>query len=155
MQEAAENEMEIHDDSPEAVEVALEFMYTLNYDQTIEPKAPKDDKIQRAQLAMDVYAVADKYRITHLLPSAAEDFRKVFSNTIDEQAIEAIIRAHYDINTQCGHAIGELIAATVAQNHCFFRRKDGFTALLRTVPGFASDIALYAHEKGMFKEYQF
>ena len=104
---------------------------------------------------MDLYAVADKYQIRHLLSPAAEDFRTVFGKTRDEEALEAIIRAHYDINTQCGHAIGELIAATVAQNQYTFRQGDHFTALLRTVPGFASDVALYAQGKNMFSGYSF
>jgi len=127
-------------------------MYTLDYEQdTLAFSTAKDEKIRRAKFAMDLYAVADKYQITRMIPPAAEDFRTVFGYTTDADSLEAIIRAHYDIHTQCGHAIGELIASTLFEKHHSFRQSDEFPPLLRSIPGFASDVALFAHQKGMFK----
>jgi hypothetical protein len=98
LQEATASEMELHDDDPDHFEIALKFMYTLEYD-----AAAIDTKVGAAQnlkkmIIIGLYTVADKYDVHRLIVPAGNQFNKIFIVEADHDVLETVIRAYSRIS---------------------------------------------------------
>jgi hypothetical protein len=146
--------VELGGDDPAHFEFAIKFMYTLDYHTAgaeAEAEAAPDAQLTRLQFIIGVGKVAQKYKIPTLLKHAIDDLVTRVNNIKDIALLEPILTVYYSKDVSPGTQIGEILTNASVLTHRGFSRTPRFSALLRELPGYGSDVAIAMHAWGMFK----
>jgi hypothetical protein len=144
--------MELYDDEPDSFELALKFIYTLDYDKSTIETMAGDNKIKRTLIAQGVYQVADKYDITRLYAPASDDVLATLKSTPDSkfEILRKVIRSHYETCSGTDTPMGKAIISVMLEDRRNFMREEDFEVIMQSFPAFTVDIALNHKREGMF-----
>jgi len=116
----------------------IEFLYTSRY--TLDEKPNLDDLKVHAEL----YAIADKYEITHLASEAKLRYCKVIQTLWDPGAFLNSIHSIYDLTSDTNRGLRDIVVACVRRRRRELSHGDEIPALFRNVchdvPAFSADM---------------
>lgn len=146
--------MELYDDDPDHFEVALKFIYTVEYDKSAIGTMAGDDKIRRVLIPMGIYTIADKYEITRLRSPVCDDVVATLHSTSDHnfEILRTVITAYYDSEHGCSAdtRMGRLITSFLLEHRRDFLKSNDFDNIMEKFPWFAVDIVLESKRQGVF-----
>lgn len=163
MQEASSEVIEFRDDDPHHFEVALKFLYTGTYDETLVAKHISDyhgnqKSVSQLNFAFGVLVVADKYDIQQLPDLIAVTIKEILvsdarsnrSMVPSHELIKSATKNYYEAHTKPNTPVGNVVAGFLLENQTSlsFVRSADFRCLLEEYPTLGADIALQLHTEG-------
>ncbi|KAJ4409260.1 hypothetical protein N0V91_002616 [Didymella pomorum] len=114
--------MDIHDDDPAHFETLLKYMHTLEYDKDTIAVLANGDLIQELLVLANLCAIADKYDVSIILESIAQDVRlKLLAlEKKDGKHLNKIVSSHYENTVETGGTLVSVIAAYVIESYTRF-----------------------------------
>jgi hypothetical protein len=145
--------MELHDDDPDHFELALKFIYTLDYNKNTINTIAGSNKAKRILIALGIYRIADKYDIIRLYAPASDDVLATLKSTPDKSyaILREVIRFHYETCSSADTSMGKAITSVMLDDRRDFMREKDFEAIMQSFPVFAADMALIYKREGMFQ----
>jgi hypothetical protein len=145
--------MELHDDEPDQFELALKFIYTLNYDTSTINTMASSNKTKRILIALGIYQIADKYDIIRLYAPASDDVFAMLRCTLDKnyEILREVIRTHYETCSSADTSMGKAITSVMLEDRRDFMREKDFEAIMQSYPMFAAGMAYIYKREGIFQ----
>lgn len=143
-QEASASTMDIHDNDPAHFETLLKYMHTLEYDKDTIAVLANGDLIQELLVLANLCAIADKYDVSIILESIAQDVRlKLLAlEKKDGKHLNKIVSSHYENTVETGGTLVSVIAAYVIESYTRFMADASCMPLVETCWSFGTDVVL-------------
>lgn len=133
--------MEIHDDDPDHFELLLKYIYTYIYDEVAIDKLAGTDTKKRLLIPIGIHAIADKYDISCVADSVAQDMRKRVA-VMDAKLLNTLLSAHYATVSAAGGPVGEVLTSWVLRDDRSFVHSEEYKQQVISNPVFGADMAL-------------
>ena len=136
--------MEIHDNEPDQFEFLLKYLYTYYYDGAAIDKLSEGDKTKRMLFIIGLHALMEKYDIPCISDHIVLDLHEQMKlhDTIEDNSLQALLSAHYNIAVAVGGAMGRALADCVLQGDRSFTGTKEYEEMVVSNPIFGADMAL-------------